>query len=101
MLPGFKKGAQTKLITFIMKKLQLAALRLGSAEVLSRSQMKNIMGGSGTQQPCFEDSNCSSGRCMAGYCTTGNTCASCPPPNICSFHLGVMQCTPIGGGGGG
>lgn len=49
-----------------MKKLQLKALELGAREVLTRTQLKNVMGGSGGAQPCFEDWNCSSGQCIAG-----------------------------------
>jgi hypothetical protein len=58
-----------------MKKLQLKALNLGATEILSREQLKSIMGG------CSTDSECSSGVCQYGVCNDGGGSASdagCP-----------------------
>lgn len=44
-----------------MKKLKLKALALGATEILTREQLKSIMGG------CFADSDCPSGqKCNSG-----------------------------------
>lgn len=37
-----------------MKKLQLRALEIGAAEVLSRAQLKKVAGGSGSGPSCWD-----------------------------------------------
>lgn len=57
-----------------MKRLKLQAFALGVESILSRSQMKNVLGGdvddSGTGQ-CGTKENCSTGACPDGK---GGTC---------------------------
>jgi hypothetical protein len=49
-----------------MKKLKLKALGLGAADILSRSQMKNVLGGSEPVGKCGTVDNCSDGACKNG-----------------------------------
>jgi len=66
-----------------MKKLQLKALEFGAKEVLTRAQLRNVMGGSG------------------GGSGTTNCSASCPPGQEakitncngdCTGHTGYAEC---------
>lgn len=61
-----------------MKKLRLKALELGAKEVLTRAQLRNILGGS-----CTLNSDCG----VFHYCYMGNCYDSNTPP-------------PVGGSGG-
>ncbi|MGJ7033830.1 hypothetical protein GGU45_004348 [Niabella hirudinis] len=79
-----------------MKKLKLNFQNIEGAQVLTRDQLKNVLGGSGwggSGGGCFFTSNCDSGyECVNGVCTdpmgqpgggSGNeffTCY-CPPPS--------------------
>ena len=68
-----------------MKKLKLKALELGANEVLTRAQLKNVLGGSGgitTTTGQFEDCK---DECVAigEKCVNGVVCAAvdCPSSN--------------------
>lgn len=56
-----------------MKKLKLKDLELSEQEILSRSQLKNVLGGSGGSAGCV--------------CNTGKTC----PPETSSCAVGVID----------
>jgi len=66
-----------------MKKLKLKALELGAMEVLTRSQLKSIMGGDG----CTSDADCP----PSAYCSNSNG-------NVCVDRGGSYI---IGSGGSG
>lgn len=80
-----------------MKRLKLKALELGAVEMLSRAQLKHVVGGSGSGGglPCFDNSSCPSGQtCIANYCSGPiSSCGACPPPLSCRVHLGEYVCS--------
>jgi len=57
-----------------MKKLKLNQLQLG--ELLTREQMKNVVGGDYFKNCYYE--------CVHGSYSTGTTCPSSPPANACT-----------------
>lgn len=62
-----------------MKKLKLNSTAFAGAELLSRTQLKNVMGGvhapGGGGGSCFNDSQCPGGFCNGGNCSTfDDTC---------------------------
>jgi hypothetical protein len=79
-----------------MKKLKLKALELGASEVLTREQLRNVLGGTEVTTtklltPCsltlhcaHTDIQCTSkvGNCIDGYesIQCDNTPYTCPPP---------------------
>jgi len=59
-----------------MKKLKLNASAFQNGEVLTRSQLKKVLGGTGSgtddcKSECSSDHACSSGTCTAYHCETG------------------------------
>lgn len=61
-----------------MKKLTLKALELGARELLSREQLKNIMGGTGSYPNCENDEF--------------QACAGkMPPDNCCFMYSGAIR----------
>lgn len=68
-----------------MKKLKLQALQLGAKEVLSRSQLKEILGGDGSG---------GSGGTGWSYCTA--KCPGTPHDNTCAGFTGYA-CTATDG----
>lgn len=72
-----------------MKKLRLHALQFGAQDILSREQLKHVLGGDGSNTGSGSGSGTSCGRCItetAGYaCVTsifgGITGCYCPVPN--------------------
>jgi natural product precursor len=74
-----------------MKKLNLEMLRLTSADVLERSQMKKITGGYHSGSCGFQDANgtkfCGVSKSVALSMTSGGgrwCCASCGTSSYCS-----------------
>lgn len=70
-----------------MKKLKLDFQHLGNAEILTRNQLKNIMGGydvtktgSGYDGCCVSDKDCGGN---ATYCNKSVTCTGCPSGTGC------------------
>jgi Cys-rich repeat protein len=69
-----------------MKKLKLKALELGAMELLTRTQLKNVLGGDDygivicTQ--CTSDSDC-------GYGHVCRESKSCPFENVCALPIYV------------
>jgi len=75
-----------------MKKLKLKALELGAADVLTRTQLKNVSGGSGGTGACYfvySDQGYSS--C---WYTTGSELALCERvyPNHCDHVSSAVDC---------
>jgi len=56
-----------------MKKLKLKALGLGAADILSRAQMKNVLGGNESAGKCGTADNCRDGEA----CTNGKVAGTC------------------------
>lgn len=100
-----------------MKKLRLKALELGATEILSREQLKNILGGGGTS--CSTNGDCNNGEsCCYGSCMTQSQCTQqgsigsgsggsgvvcptgtvtcggcgCVSPSTCAQHNGGANC---------
>ncbi|HEY4326118.1 MAG TPA: hypothetical protein VGN20_19165 [Mucilaginibacter sp.] len=65
-----------------MKKLQLKALEIGAKEVLSRAQLKNVLGGTGTD---------TSGPGYFKCCPGGDK--NSPQCSTCSFVPSGSHCT--------
>jgi len=90
MLPGFKIGSN-QFNVFFMKKLQLKALQLGAKEVLSRAQLKNVLGGSGSGGSgsktctlrCDQDKSASSTVSDCARTTVSATCGSDLSKAVC------------------
>lgn len=57
-----------------MKKLKLSELDLGGAEVLTRKQLKKVLGG---------HSALGSGGCAGGTCNNTNEADKCASPCVC------------------
>ena len=55
-----------------MKKLRLSALELGAKEVLTRDQLKKVLGGAGS--PCSATVTCNSGVTISCSCSNGGGC---------------------------
>lgn len=69
-----------------MKKLTLNNVNFAKAEVLSRTQLKKVMGGSGSNDP-FDDCNALPGGCPADWSPR-----LCYIESICPF--GTIICVP-------
>ncbi|WP_415751032.1 TIGR04149 family rSAM-modified RiPP [Chitinophaga sp. LS1] len=70
-----------------MKKLKLQALQFGAKEILSRSQLKNVMGGDDGSGSTTSDYSCT-GTCITGESST----ISCTPRKMlgdCSCLMGT------------
>ncbi|MBS0030358.1 hypothetical protein ACTJJ0_25995 [Chitinophaga sp. 22321] len=75
-----------------MKKLTLKALQLGATEVLTREQLKNVLGGDG--------SNTSGTRCVVYCCDSSNNCGSgttLPGVDSCSSNENCQNIAVQGG----
>jgi len=64
-----------------MKKLRLSALELGAKEVLSRDQLKKVLGGGASG--CSVSVTCSNGETISCSCSSGT----------CSAGDGAIACT--------
>lgn len=72
-----------------MKKLKLTALDLGAKELLSREQLKNVMGGDGSGSgtaSCTYTQNCANGSVS---CTSSTGNCSYMWDNTHTFTIGV------------
>ncbi len=77
-----------------MKKLKLTPSTYNRGEVLTKAQLKKVMGGDGSGSPCMNNGDCGiNGNCVYGYCSNsgsmggGNSCqvnnGGCPYTEIC------------------
>lgn len=74
-----------------MKKLKLKVLELGATEVLTRDQLKNVLGGDGST---FNDGHCKTGTCRLYVPDLGiEVDGSCK-----DFHEGgTIRCSCVNG----
>ena len=89
-----------------MKKLKLKAFEISAAGVLTRDQLRNVMGKGSIGANCYPDGPnnpicgsdcCVNGHCAPGPCSggTGNLdCRNtgCPQFDHCDYHS--LMCTP-------
>ena len=85
-----------------MKKLKLSATAFNKGEVLSRAQLKKVMGGLGSGTPCAVDFDCGvAGNCIGGFCDNswggGSNCydgnnGGCQIGRICIMDMGLVRC---------
>ncbi|MBS0030356.1 hypothetical protein ACTJJ0_26005 [Chitinophaga sp. 22321] len=75
-----------------MKKLKLKALHLGATEVLSREQLKNVLGGTGSAGS--GDGHCKTGKCKLYVSDLGITVDG----DCTDFHEGgTIRCSCVNG----
>jgi hypothetical protein len=67
-----------------MKKLQLKALALGAAEMLTREQLKNVFGGGGSGSGSGSGDGCSPESCPESGCSEE---IPCPEDQTCYSEM--------------
>lgn len=84
-----------------MKKLKLTPSNYNRGEVLTKAQLKKVMGGDGSGTPCSSDFNCGVyGHCISGYCDNsyggGASCqvnnGGCDYGRACIYDGSGTQC---------
>lgn len=85
-----------------MKKLKLKALGLGAKEILSREQLKNVLGGSGTTGTTGTGSGTTGsgdGHCRTGSCTLYVATLGITVQGTCTdYHTGgSIRCACVNG----
>ena len=70
-----------------MKKLRLSALELGAKEVLTREQLKKVLGGAGTA--CSATVTCNSGPTITCSCPSGGVCSAGDEQVSCSCDVAM------------
>lgn len=85
-----------------MKKLKLKALGLGAKEILSREQLKNVLGGSGTTGTTGTGSGTTGsgdGHCRTGSCSLFVSALGITVQGVCTdYHTGgSIRCACVNG----
>lgn len=85
-----------------MKKLKLNSNAFNNGEMLTRAQLKKVMGGEGSMFSCNADFDCGiAGHCIEGFCDNtyggGSNCydgnnGGCQPGRICVSLGGEIRC---------
>lgn len=90
-----------------MKKLKLSLQNIEGAEVLTREQLKKVMGGNSMMSGCSVSVTCEGGEtkscnCQQGTCSSGSNYVTCKCDTNDSGSTGVnvtLTCSSSGGSG--